>query len=138
MTNTNNENIKQYFTQREALEMVWGTIENGFEGAIGDLHHETFNTDYYIVGTHEAKKALEQYGVFKAIGEIQEYEKFNFGEMYTDLGNPVQVANMLMYIVGQEAMQAVKSIDKHWDKDLEFEEVDNEIKQEIGEVISQL
>ena len=44
-----------------------------------DLHNEIFNTDYFCVYTSDAKKYLENYGVFQAIEEVTEYEKFNFG-----------------------------------------------------------
>ena len=65
-----------------------------------DLIHETFNTVYYIEGRKEAEKALDQYGVFDAIGEVQQYEQDSFGEIYTNLSNPKAVANMLYYILG--------------------------------------
>ena len=32
--------------------------ENSVYGC--DLHHEIFNTDYYIIGTYQAKKWLEE------------------------------------------------------------------------------
>ena len=136
MTNTNNE-MKQYFTEREALEMVLETIKNGYDDHVADLHYGTFNTDYYIIGTYEAKQALEQYGVFEAINKVLEYEKFNFGEVYTDLSQPEQVANALMYIVGEEALQGIESIDKYWNS-LMDEAVCSEIKQEIEKAISEL
>ena len=69
-----------------------------------DLHHELFNTDYYIVGTYQAKQWLGDYA-FDAIGEIQEYEQENFGEVTTDLSDPERVVNMYTYIAGEQLIQ---------------------------------
>ena len=95
---------KQYFTEKEALQAVIDTLENGFDGYYCDLHDAVFNSDFYIIGTYQAKKALEQYGTFDAIQEIIDYEKWNFGEVMTDLSNPEKVANMLWYIKSEEAL----------------------------------
>ena len=93
-----------YFTKKEALEDIKEVLES-YNGYYCDLHNEVFNMGYYIVGTYQAKKALEQYGVFNAIGKIQEYENDNFGEVLTDLSDPEKIANMLYYIIGEEAIQ---------------------------------
>ena len=98
------ENTQTYFTKNEALEDIKETLES-YNGYYCDLHSEVFNTDYYIIGTYEAEKALEQYGTFEAIRKIQEYENDNFGEVLTDLSDPEKIANMLYYIVGNEAIQ---------------------------------
>ena len=98
------ENTQTYFTKKEALEDIKEVLES-YNGHYCDLHNEVFNTNYYIVGTYEAEKALEQYGVFGAIRKIQEYENDNFGEVLTDLSDPEKIANMLYYIIGNEAIQ---------------------------------
>jgi len=71
-----------------------------------DLHNEIFNMDYYIVGYYQAAQWLGT-DAFEAIGMIQDYEKFNFGEVHTDLGSSENVANMLAYILGEEVIQEV-------------------------------
>ena len=98
------ENNQTYFTQKEALEDIKEVLES-YNGYYCDLHNEVFNTNYYIVGTYEAEQALEQYGTFEAIRKIQEYENDNFGEVLTDLSDPEKIANMLYYIIGNEAIQ---------------------------------
>ena len=98
------ENTQTYFTKKEALEDIKEVLES-YNGYYSELHNETFNTNYYIVGTYEAEKALEQYGVFEAIRKIQEYENDNFGEVLTDLSDPEKISNMLYYIIGNEAIQ---------------------------------
>jgi hypothetical protein len=111
----------KYFTKQEALEKVRETIEEGYDGYYCDLHNEAFNTDYYIIGTAEAKKALEEFGVFNAIEIVREYEKMNFGEYYTDVGNPEKLANMLWYIIGEEVIAEIESIGERWDDEADDE-----------------
>ena len=66
-----------------------------------DLHHEIFNTDYYIIGTYKAKQWLEDQ-VFDVINIIKKYENFNFGSVNTDLSDSEKVVNMYVYIVGEQ------------------------------------
>lgn len=108
---------KTYFTRKEAIEDIIFTLEY-YEDYYCDLHNEVFNTDYYIIGTYEAKQALEQYGVFNAIEKIQEYEKDNFGEINTKLSDPEKVANMLYYIIGDEVIgELFDKFDNLWEEE---------------------
>lgn len=120
---------KTYFTQIEALETIKETLKNGYEGYFEDLHNEAFNTDYYIIGTYEAKQALNQYGAFEAIEEIQEYEKENFGEILTDLSDAEKVSNILWYLIGRQAIELINF------KGLENEEGNDENNKIIIESI---
>lgn len=128
---------KTYFTKVEALEDIKNVLENGYDGYGCDLHNEVFNTDYYIIGTNRAKKALEQYGVFEAIEEVQEYEVSNFGEKFTDVSNPEKLANMLYYVIGEKAIAEINNntdvLDNAWNDELS----DGDIKTLI-EVIDKL
>jgi len=67
-----------------------------------DLFNRIYNEDYFIIGYAQAEEFLNKVGVFNAIGEIVEYEKFNFGEVSTNLQNSESVANMYAYIKGEE------------------------------------
>ena len=71
-----------------------------------DLHHEIFNTDYYIIGRYQAKQWMGA-DAFDCIGDIQEYENDNFGQVTTDLSEPERVVNMYVYIVGEEILEDV-------------------------------
>jgi hypothetical protein len=97
----------KYFTKKEALEDIKNTLLDGYHGYLCELHNELFNTDYYIISRHDAEKALEEYGIFKAIGEIVQYEEMHFGEIITDLSEPEIVANMLYYIVGIDTINEI-------------------------------
>ena len=84
--------------------IIEALTDGEYSGYYCDLHNELFNTDYHYIYTSDAKKALNEIGVFDAIGVIVKYEKDNFGEILTDLASPCEVANMLYYIVGGEVL----------------------------------
>lgn len=80
-------------------------LDNGLEGTdSGDLHYHLFNKDHFIIGTFDAEQFLVGYGVFDAIGKVKDYEMENFGECNTDFSDPEKIANMLAYVVGEEAL----------------------------------
>jgi hypothetical protein len=64
-----------------------------------DLGHEIYNTDYYIIGTWQAKQWLGS-DVFEVIEAIKYYEQSEFGEVSTDFSSPEAIVNMFVYIVG--------------------------------------
>lgn len=68
-----------------------------------DLHHEIFNTDYYIIGTYQATQWLGDHA-FEVINIIKEYEQFHFGEVSTDFSDPERIVNMYAYIVGEQVI----------------------------------
>lgn len=112
MTNDKHNEMKQ-----EAIEAIIEALEDGYSGYYCDLHNEVFNTDYYIIGTYEAKEALREYDVFDAIELVQTYEKEQFGEIYTDLSNPEKLINMVYYIVGDEViyeMYKIEAFNDNW------------------------
>lgn len=98
-----------YFTEVEAIERVKEIVDHYEVESIYDIE-ELATEDYYIIGTYKAKMALEEYGVFKALGEIKDYEEENFGEVYTDFSNPEAVANSLWAIVIREVLYEVIGI----------------------------
>ena len=109
-------NKKDLEMRKEAREAIIETLKDGYNGYYCDLHHEVFNTGYYIIGTYEAKKALEEFGVFEAIKKVQTYEKDNFGEIYTDLSDPEKLINMLYYIIGEEVLNEMMNGIEVWEE----------------------
>lgn len=101
--------MKQYFTKKEALERIIETLGGGYDDYYQDLHNEVFNTDYYIIYRDEAKQALNQYGVFEAIEEVQEFEESMFGYVESDL-RPERIANILWYIIGDEVISEIQPL----------------------------
>jgi len=93
------EEIKEYFQDWiEDQDKDW-ILENK-----EDLHHHCFNTDYYIIGTYEAKQWLGD-EVFNVIEHIRDYEDMHFGEVTTDFSNPEKVVNMYVYIIGEDIVR---------------------------------
>lgn len=110
-------NKKHEAMKEEAIEAIIEALEGGYDDYYCDLHNEVFNTDYYIIGTHEAKEALREYDVFEAIELVQNYEKDNFGEVYTELSNPEKLINMVYYIIGDEViaeMTDIEAFEENW------------------------
>ncbi|MFY9162389.1 MAG: hypothetical protein WAN96_07855 [Paludibacteraceae bacterium] len=109
---------KKQEMREEARAAIIEMLEDGYTGYYCDLHSEVFNTDYYIIGTYEAKQALKEYDVFEAIGKVQTYEKDNFGKVYTDLSDPEKLINMLYYIIGEEVlfemMDGIEAWEENW------------------------
>ena len=109
----------RYDMKVDAVNAIIDCLECGYDGYYCDLFNEVFNTDYYVTGTAEAKNILGD-DVFDAIGRIYTYEKDNFGEIYTDLSDPIKIVNMLFHIIGEEIMynngEFSKILDEHWDE----------------------
>ena len=109
---------KEQEMRKEAKEAIIEALRDGYTGYYCDLHHEVFNTDYYIIGTYQAKEALKEYDIFKAIEKVQAYEKGNFGEVITDLSDPEKLVNALYYIIGEEELfqlvEEVEALNKNW------------------------
>ena len=122
--------------RKEAREDIIEALRDGYTGYYCDLHNEVFNTDYYIIGTYQAKEALKEYDVFEAIEKVQTYEKDNFGEICTDLSDPEKLINMLYYIIGEEVlyeiMEGVDEFHDNWNNKAD-EETNAEILKAIEE-----
>jgi len=105
--------------RNEIINMAIEYLKNDPSCYACDLHNEIYNTDYFIIGCYQAEQwLLKNYGIFDAIGDIQEYEKDNFGEVNTDLGESEKVLNMLVYIIGEEVLSESEHLRKVWDNHL--------------------
>lgn len=129
-------NTKEQEMREQAKEEIIEALTDGYSGYYCDLHNEVFNTDYYIIGTHQAKEALREYDVFEAIERVQTYEKDNFGEVNTDLSDPEKLINMLYYIIGVEVlfemMDGIEAWNDNWNNQAD-EETNAAILEEISE-----
>lgn len=129
-------NSKEKAMREEARTAIIEALRDGYTGYYCDLHNEVFNTDYYIIGTEQAKEALKEYDVFEALEKVQTYEKDNFGEVNTDLSNPEKLINMLYYIIGEEVLfemvDGIEAWDENWNNQAN-EETNAEILKAIEE-----
>lgn len=72
-----------------------------------DLHHALYNEPQHFIYYANAKEATAELDIWECIGAVQKYEKDQFGEVYTPLSDACRVANMVVYIMGYELMQAI-------------------------------
>jgi hypothetical protein len=125
-------------TRAELLNTILDAAKDGrlTDIPVSEIHHEVFNTDYFIIGRYQAEQWLiDNYGVFAAIDTIQEYEQMHFGEVNTKLGEAEHVCNMLVYILGEEILNDLKVISDNWNEDTTPEMIDElirEIEQELN------
>ena len=72
-----------------------------------DIHNHLYNeTQHYIYYAH-AKEAAAELDTWECIGAVQKYEQDHFGEVYTRLSDACHVADMVVYILGYELLQAI-------------------------------
>ncbi|MFD3267880.1 hypothetical protein [Lactobacillus johnsonii] len=100
--------MTKYFADDEIKETLLNNLD-GYEGidsyTFEDVFNDLFNSDCYIIGYKEAADALKEYGIFKALEEVQRWDVENFGHWDTDYTDPEKIANMLEYIHASEYMQ---------------------------------
>jgi len=75
-----------------------------------DLHHNTFNSDYFIIGYYQAEKWLEdnEISTFQAIEYCNDQEKNNFGEVQTTFDNAETLVNNYAYWKGEELINSLE------------------------------
>lgn len=128
-------NKKHEAMKQEAVADIMERLD-GYSGYYCDLHNKVFNTDYYIIGTYQAKEALKEYNVFDAIDLVQDYEKDNFGEVYTDVRDPEKLINMVYYIIGEEVigeMNDIEAFSDNWNN-----VADDEVNEAIIKAMKEL
>lgn len=133
--NYNEETI--VFVQSTIIENLKTLIEWETTLYACDLHNEIFNTQDIFMYDIDAISFLDAFGTFKAIDKIVTYERDNFGngETITNLSNPCSVANMLMYIIGEEFMYDSNVLRKYWDNNIGTKEL-TEILEEFQATIN--
>ena len=90
-----------------------GVQYHDIDDARDTLHHDVFNTDYYIIGSYKATQWLGD-EVFNVIGFIKDWEQDNFGEVHTDFTQPEKVVNIYTYIIGQELVNEYLDQIEEW------------------------
>ena len=82
------------FLRENSVSILDGRLE------LDELHHEAFNSDYYIIGRYQAEWLGDQ--TFEIIRYIRDYEMDHLGEVFTDFTEPEKVVNMYVYITGEQ------------------------------------
>lgn len=120
---------KQYFTTEEIKQQLLDSLNDGMDCDLCDLPWEVFNTELYIENETDAKQALEQYDIYKAIGKVYTYEKDNYGEVYANFENPIDLASHLYLIL---ALEYFYNLDIDYKR---FDYIDEDNIQELIKVI---
>lgn len=98
----------EYFTDSEIKETLLDNLDE-YKGinnyTFDDVFTDLFASDYYIIGYKEAAGALKEYGIFKALEEVQRWDVENFGHWDTDYTDPEAIANILEYIHASDYMR---------------------------------
>lgn len=108
----------------EVKSVIQADIENYKGSSLEEAHQDMFNSDFYIIGTYQAKEWLTEKDVFNCIDIVQSWEKDVFGELQSDLSNPEKLASLVIYSVGETILFEVSNdlgIDYHeelTDKDI--------------------
>lgn len=113
--NVENSIINRTFEMLSEIDNV-----NGVYGC--DLHHYLFNQDYAFIHTSDARKACNELDVFECMQLVNSYEKWHFGEFYTEC-EPCKIANMVVYILGEEVLSKSDHLNDCWDKKLTDEDI---------------
>ena len=118
--------------KKDVIEYAIDRLNDGVgeDAYIEDLHHEIFNTDYFIIGTNHAKEWLGS-EVFNVIETIKEYEQSNFGEVSTDFTDPEKLVNMYAYILGEEILYEDSYYKIVQDSDIEDTKLDSQYLREL-------
>ena len=72
-----------------------------------ELAEHAFNEDYNYIHYKDAARDLQSAGVFDCFQVVHGYLMDIVGEDNTNYYNPVEVANLLLYIQGEKLTQAV-------------------------------
>ena len=72
-----------------------------------ELSYHAYNEDYKYIYYKDAARALQNANVFDCFQVVHDYLMDNFGEDNTNYSDPVKVANLLLYIQGEQMTQAV-------------------------------
>jgi len=90
--------------EQEVQSIIEADIEQYEDSTLENFHQDQFNSDFYIIGTYQAKEWLTEKDVFNCIDIVQEWEREVFGELQSDLSNPEKLASLVMYSVGERML----------------------------------
>lgn len=90
--------------KQEVIKNILIDIDNYKGSDLESLFFDLFNSDYYIIGTYQAKEWLTEKDVFNCIEIVTEWEKDVFGEIQSDLYNPEKLASLVVYSVADNLM----------------------------------
>ena len=103
---------------RNVLATCWNVADamDGWEVYGCDLHHKLFNSDHYTTWIPQTEADTDDLGVWDCIKLVHTYEKWNFGEVSTEM-SAFKVANMVNYILGDHLLGKSEHLkNEAWDE----------------------
>lgn len=128
--------ISNFFNQKgaimllvnQALDILIDGITNLNKPYACDIHHYLYNSEPHYHLRDWAENDLLMVGVFDSISIITNYEQSNFGEVFTDIADPIAIANMLIYIIGKELLTEIygdtEFFNQKWDEQLSDDDLE--------------
>jgi len=100
------QQLNDYYQVNEVLDILKCDLQYHVENEteLDELHHELFNTDYYVSNDSDADKFAGQHW-FEILGHVMQYEQDQFGEITSDITDKSQIINMYVYIIGEQIIQ---------------------------------
>lgn len=84
----------------EVTAQILDEIEQYDDSTYEDVFYDLFNSDYWIIGTYQAKEWLDKVGTLNCIQIITDWEKEMFGEVeFDEFDNPEKIVNLVVYCV---------------------------------------
>jgi len=119
--------------EEEIRTYILDTIDEYEDTLCDNLHHELFNTNYWIIGTYACKEELAKIDVFSVLNAVRTYEKEHFGETITDIGDPEKLLNMYAYIIGEQVLNESDTFSNaDWDEPVKdyIDDIKKELRSE--------
>ena len=107
------------FSEETILDYIaTNVMDYESNNCLDNVFNDLFNSNYWIIGAFEASQELNNFdgyehetqldGVFGAIEFVQNYELQEFGKVQTeDISDPERLANMVAYIMGENAFNEI-------------------------------
>lgn len=131
-TKMTKQKIKQS-VREELVSYIEENIKDYIDTEVSELHHNLFNTGYYIVGSYDAKQWLKSHDLdgLEVLNEVVEFEMDNFGEVsetrIKELTSYEKLVSSYVYWVGEEMLSEVDCLSDNWDNFLTEEIADKVI-----------
>lgn len=95
------KNSNKGLTKKYAVEVLTKLIESGYCGNLNELQRISFDPEINIF-KDDAEKAVEDFGLERAINLVEMYEKEQYGYVKTNIYDTTAVANSLFYFIGDD------------------------------------
>ena len=121
------KNIKQV-----VIDEITDQLQNreGQEIYACDLGNELLNTDYYIIGTYEARQFVKEF--IDEFNDLIEYQKSEYGEVLFESQEWERIAGQIVLTFGENALGQCDLLSDNWNDKIELTE------KFIAELLNQL